>query len=163
VNECVWSIGGMVLTGENWSTGSETIYSVGGRWMNGYGVLVEWYWQGKTEVLGDKHYIVWVVGEWMGMEHWCNDTDRGNLKCCGEKISQCTAVYHQLSIYQPVIELGPLGGELKIFIHEFGHSKFFFLISSSWLRPLQIYMSGVWQIPPLYFGLRIHPRKIFFS
>jgi len=67
----------------------------------------------------------------MGMEHWCNDTDRGNLKCCGEKISQCTAVYHQLSIYQPVIELGPLGGELKIFIHEFGHGKFFFFISSS--------------------------------
>ena len=67
----------MLLTGENWSTGRETLYSVGGRWMNGYGALVEWYWQGKTEVLGDKHYIVWVVGEWMGMEHWWNGTDRG--------------------------------------------------------------------------------------
>jgi len=40
----VWSIGGMVLTGENWSTGRETLHSVGGRWMNGYGALVEWYW-----------------------------------------------------------------------------------------------------------------------
>ena len=48
MNEWVWSIGGMVLTGE-------------------------------TEVLGEKHYIVWVVGEWMGMEHWWNDTDRGKL------------------------------------------------------------------------------------
>jgi len=78
VNEWVWSIGGMVLTGENWSTGRETLYSVGGRWMNGYGALVEWYWEGKTEVLGEKHYIVRVVGEWMGMERWWNGTERGN-------------------------------------------------------------------------------------
>ena len=77
-DEWVRSNGGMVLTGENWSTGRETSYSVGGRWMDGYGALVEWYWQGKTEVLGDKHYIVWVVGEWMGMGHWWNGTDRGN-------------------------------------------------------------------------------------
>jgi hypothetical protein len=50
----------MVLTGENWRTGRETLYSVSGRWMNGYGALVEWYWQGKTEVLGEKHYLcVW--------------------------------------------------------------------------------------------------------
>ena len=33
---------------------------------------------GETEVLGEKHYIEWVVGEWMGMEHWWNGTDRGN-------------------------------------------------------------------------------------
>ena len=39
---------------------------------------MEWYWQRKTEVLGEKHYTAWVVGEWMGMEHWWNDTDRGN-------------------------------------------------------------------------------------
>jgi len=31
VNEWGWSIGGMVLTGENRSTGRETLYSVGGR------------------------------------------------------------------------------------------------------------------------------------
>ena len=76
----VWSSGGMVLTGENWSTRRETLYSVGGGWMNGHGALVKWYWQGKTEVLGEKHYIVRVVGEWMGMEHWWNGTDRGKLK-----------------------------------------------------------------------------------
>jgi len=76
----VWSIGGMVKTAENWSSGRETLYSVGGRWMNGYGALVEWYWQGKIEVLGEKHYIAWVVGEWMGMEHWWNGTDRGKQK-----------------------------------------------------------------------------------
>jgi len=80
VNEWVWSVGGMILTGENWSAGREILYSVGSRWMNGYGALVEWYWQGKTEVLGEKYYIAWVVGEWMGMVRWWNDTDRGKLK-----------------------------------------------------------------------------------
>ena len=33
---------------------------------------------GETEVLGEKHYTVWVVDGWMGMEHWWNCTDRGN-------------------------------------------------------------------------------------
>jgi hypothetical protein len=31
--------------------------------MNGYGALVEWYLQGKPEVLGEKHYTPLVVGE----------------------------------------------------------------------------------------------------
>jgi len=70
----------MVLTGENLSTEKETLFSVGGGWMNEYGALVEWYWLEKAEVLGEKHYIAWVVDEWMGMEHWWNDTDRGKLK-----------------------------------------------------------------------------------
>ena len=35
MDEWVWSNGGMILTGENWSTGRKTLYSVGGRWMNG--------------------------------------------------------------------------------------------------------------------------------
>jgi hypothetical protein len=72
----------------NWSTGRETLYSVGGRWMYGYWALVELYWQGKTEVMGEKHYIVWVVGEWMSMEHWWNDTDRGKLKFWERNIIQ---------------------------------------------------------------------------
>jgi len=29
--------------------------------MDGCGVMVEWYRQGKTEVLGEKHYTEWVV------------------------------------------------------------------------------------------------------
>jgi len=37
----VWSNGGMILTGENWSIGRETLYSVGGRWMDVYGAMVE--------------------------------------------------------------------------------------------------------------------------
>ena len=79
MNEWVWSIGGMLLKGEtevlgekhytvcvvvewmsmehlwndtdsgNWSAGRKTLYSVGGRWMNEYGALVEWYWQGKLK------------------------------------------------------------------------------------------------------------------
>ena len=68
----------MILTGENWNTGRKTLCSVGGRWMNEYGAMVEWYWQGKTEVLREKHYTSWVVDEWMSMEQWWNDTDRGN-------------------------------------------------------------------------------------
>ena len=76
MDEWVWSNGGMILTGENWSTGRKTLYSVGGRWMNEYGAMVEWYWQGKTEVLGEEHYTAWVVDEWMSMEQWWNDTDR---------------------------------------------------------------------------------------
>ena len=48
MNEWVWSNGGMILTGENWSTGRKTLYSVGFRWMNEYGAMVEWYWQGPA-------------------------------------------------------------------------------------------------------------------
>jgi len=106
----IWSNGGMVLTGEteilgekpytvwvvdrwmsmeqwwndtdrgNWNTGRKTLYSVGGRWMNECGAMVEWYWLGKTKLLGEKHYTVWVVNGWMSMEQWLNDTDRGKLK-----------------------------------------------------------------------------------
>jgi len=33
-------------------------YSTDNNWMNGYGVLVEWCWQQKTEVLEGKHVSV---------------------------------------------------------------------------------------------------------
>jgi len=108
MNEWIWSIRGMILTREteilgekyytasvvdewmnmkhwwndtdrgNGSTGRKILYSVGGRWMNEYGAFVEWYRQGKAEVLREKHYPASVVDEWMSMEHWWNDTDRGN-------------------------------------------------------------------------------------
>jgi len=39
---------------------------------------------GERQGLGEKHYIAWVVGEWMGMERWWNDTDRGETGM-GEK------------------------------------------------------------------------------
>jgi len=89
MNEWVWGNGVMILTGENWSTGRKTLYSVGGRWMIEYGAMLEWYWQGKTEVLGEKHFKVWVVDEWMSMEQWWNDTVRGNLKYVEKNIVQC--------------------------------------------------------------------------
>jgi len=88
MKEWVWSNGGMILTGENWSAGRKTLYRVGGRWKNEYGAMVEWYWQGKTEVLGEKHYLAWVVDEWMSKEQWWNDTDRGKLKCWEKNIIQ---------------------------------------------------------------------------
>ena len=59
------------------------------RWINEYGAMVEWYWQGKTEVLGEKHYTVWVVDGWMSVEQWWNDTDREKLKCWEKNIIQC--------------------------------------------------------------------------
>ena len=66
----VWSNGGMVLTGENWSTGRNTLYSVGGRWMDEYGAIVEWYWQGKTEVPGDKPVTVSLLHHKSQAGHW---------------------------------------------------------------------------------------------
>ena len=33
---------------------------------------------GETEVLGEKLYTASVVDEYMRLEHWGNDTDRGN-------------------------------------------------------------------------------------
>ena len=68
--------------------GSKNLESVGGRWMNEYGAMMEWYWQGKTEVPGEKHYTAWVVDGWMGMEQWWNDTDRGKLKYWEKNIIQ---------------------------------------------------------------------------
>jgi len=44
---------------------------------------------GETEVLGDKHYTAWLVDEWMSMEQWWNDTDRGKLKYWEKNIIQC--------------------------------------------------------------------------
>ena len=44
---------------------------------------------GETEVLGEKHYTVWVVVGWMSMEQWWNDTDRGKLKYWEKNIIQC--------------------------------------------------------------------------
>ena len=100
----VWSNGGMVLIGENWSAGRRTLYSVGGRWMDECGAMVEWYWQRKPEVLGDKHYTVWVVGGWMSVEQWWNDTDRGKLKYWEKNISQYHSVQNKSEKHCPVIE-----------------------------------------------------------
>jgi len=43
---------------------------------------------GETEILGEKHYIAWMVDEWMSVEQWWNDTDRGKLKSCEKNIMQ---------------------------------------------------------------------------
>jgi len=93
MDEWVWSNGGMILTGEYWSTGRKTLYNMGGRWINEYGAMVEWYWQGNTEVLGGKHYTAWVVDEWMSMEQSWNDTDRRQQKWWEKVLAQCHTVY----------------------------------------------------------------------
>ena len=85
MDEWVWSNGGMALTGENWSTGRKTLYSVGGRLMDECGAMVEWYWQGKTEVLGEKK-LYSVGGSWMdeygAMVEWYW---QGKTEVLGEK------------------------------------------------------------------------------
>ena len=67
----IWSNGGMILTGENWSAGRKTLYSVGDSWMDEYGAMVEWHWQGKTEVLGEKNlsqlYLSMQIPMWYGL------------------------------------------------------------------------------------------------
>jgi hypothetical protein len=38
--------------------------------------------RGETEVLGEKHYTALVVGEWMSMERWWNESrTRKRIKC----------------------------------------------------------------------------------
>ena len=44
---------------------------------------------GETEVLGEKHYIVWVVDGWMSMEQCWNGIERGKLKYWEKNIIQC--------------------------------------------------------------------------
>jgi len=39
---------------------------------------------GEIEVLGGKYYSASVVDEWISMEYWWNNTDRGNWNT-GEK------------------------------------------------------------------------------
>ena len=77
MDEWVRSNGGMIVTGENWSTGRKILYSFGCRWMNEYGAMMEWYWQWINVVLGEKHYTATVVDEWMSKEQWWNDSDSG--------------------------------------------------------------------------------------
>jgi len=86
MNEWVRSNGGMILTGENWNIGRKTLYSVGGRWKNEYGAMVEWYWQGKAEDLGEKHYTAWVVYEWMSVAAMVEWYWQGKVKYWENKI-----------------------------------------------------------------------------
>jgi len=58
----------------------KNIYSIGGGILNECGAIVEWYWQRKTEELGENNFWVWVVVGWMSREQWCYITDRRNLK-----------------------------------------------------------------------------------
>ena len=104
MDEWVWSNGGMIVTGENWSTGRKTLYSVGGRWMNEYGAMVEWYWQGKTEVLAEKHYTAWVVDGWMIMEQWWNDSGRPKQKCWKRNLSRYHSAYYTIRMDWPGVE-----------------------------------------------------------
>ena len=88
MNKWVWSIGGMILTGETEVLGEKHYTAlVADEWIS-----MELWWidtDRETEVLGEKHYTAWVADEWMSMEYWWNDTDRGELKCWEKNIIQC--------------------------------------------------------------------------
>ena len=75
--------------------------------MDGCGAMVEWYRQGKTEVLGVNHYTVWVVDGWMGVEQWWNDTDSGKPKYRENILCQCHFVRHKSQTDLRGIESGP--------------------------------------------------------
>jgi len=130
VDEWVWSNGWIILIGENWSTGRNILYSVGGRWMNEYGAMVEWYWQGKAEVLGEKHYTAWVVDGWKSMEQWWNDIDRRKLKYLDKNLSQCHLVHHKFHTDWPRIEARPPqppASTASSLVQQRTYSKFSFL------------------------------------
>jgi len=89
----------------NWSTGRKTLYSVGCRWMNEYGAIVEWYWRGKNGVLGEKHYTAWEVDEWMNeygaMVEWYWQGKNGVL---GEKHCTARVVNEWMNEYGAMVE-----------------------------------------------------------
>jgi hypothetical protein len=77
--------------------------------VNGYGALVERYGQGKTEVVGEKHYTALVEREWLGIEQWWNVTDRGKHKCWDRNLSPCKFIHHKSHMDSPWVELGHRG------------------------------------------------------
>jgi len=72
----VRSNGGMLMTGENWSPGRNIFYRIWGTWLKVCGAMVKWYWQGKTEALGEESYKACVVDGWISVEQYWNKTDR---------------------------------------------------------------------------------------
>jgi hypothetical protein len=105
MSEGLWSNGGMIQTGENWSTLR-------------------------------KLYKASVVGEWMSMGHWWNDTDRGNWStgrenCPSATLSTTNSIWTGL----PMIS-GALHSESSSWLH--GSSNWLFnslipLLVSLWI------------------------------
>jgi hypothetical protein len=54
----------------------------GGEWSNGGMILT-----GEPEVLGEKHYTVWVVDGWVSMEQWWKYNDRGSPCMAGTEVA----------------------------------------------------------------------------
>ena len=113
----------MILTGETEVLGEKHCTAL---------VVDGWVWSiggmiltGETEVLGREHYTASVVDEWMRMEHWWNDTDRGNwsagrktlcsvggrwmnvstkyLSKCKYQLNEHRAVYHVASTHKTLL------------------------------------------------------------
>ena len=61
---------------------------------------------GETEVLGEKHYKMWVVDGWMIMEQWWNGTDRGKLMCWERNLFQGNSVQPKAWMELRGIEFG---------------------------------------------------------
>jgi hypothetical protein len=74
---------------------------------------------GETEVLGEKHYTASVVDEWMSMEQWWNDTDRGKVKYSNKNLSQCQ--FSTLNLTQTELGSKPSFRGEKSAIHCLSH------------------------------------------
>ena len=68
-HDTLWVVDGWMCVEQRWNGThrgilkywEKTRHTVGGRWMNKYGTMVEWYLQGNTELLGEKYGTLWVV------------------------------------------------------------------------------------------------------
>ena len=112
MDEWVWSNGGVILTGENWSTGRKTLYSVGGRWMNEYRAMVEWYWQGKLKYWEKNIIQRWCrwMNEYGAMVEWYW---QGKLKYWEINLSELYFVHNKTDVdWQPGFEQSVRGERL---------------------------------------------------
>jgi len=79
-------------------------------WSNGGMILA-----GETEVLGEKHYTFWVVDEWMSVEKWWNDTERGKLKYWEKNIIHTPLLYGLGLLHFDLMPEAEVAGESEWF------------------------------------------------
>ena len=151
----------------NWCVGRKTLYSVGGRWMNEYGALVEWCWQGKLKCWEEKRYTSWVVDELMIMERWWNDTGRGNWSAgrktfysvCGRWMNEYGALvdwywqgklkYWEKNIIQRWWQMNEwvwcIGGTILTGETEVLGEKALYIVRGRWMNEYGLLVEWYWQ------------------
>ena len=114
-----------------------------------YGAMVEWYWQGKTEVLGEKH-IAWVVDGWVSMEQWWNDTISKKPTEWERSLSKCH-YFPQIPHWMPSNKPGPPRWEASNRLPEPWHSLELLLLSINTIScpSMSVVLTGQVLISPL--------------